>query len=34
MDISGRDVFDAINQVRSNPSLVLNEIKEQFKRYP
>ena len=33
MDITAQDIFAIINKVRENPSLVLNEIKDQLKRY-
>ena len=32
MDITAEDIFAIINKVRENPSLVVNEIKEQLKR--
>ena len=34
MNIKADDIFEMINKVRADPSLVVNEIKEQFKRYP
>ena len=33
MDITAEDIFTIINKVRENPSLVVNEIKDQLKRY-
>ena len=33
MDITAQDVFAMVNAVRENPSIVLNEIKDQLRRY-
>lgn len=33
MQIEPQDIFATINQVRDNPNIIINEIKDQLKRY-